>query len=650
MDKVPIDTRTLYEGKKTINELIKKISIKNTEEKLKSFDAPFYDLRNILEKMGKALYRFVIQYFKDNKVEIDDFKFYFWPGFSTLQDKRVFIWGAETGRKNPHRYYTGIGWDEHSRKFYNCPTTLAYDQVLNNDIFDGSDFFSGSTHHFRINQSKETEHGKDYLALRINCNKDGHKSALFKSLHITMDEYSIKEDGSQHTLHIRIPKTDIKESGFNIRKHLNRFIKENNRFINKNNDIVRDEYLWQWPFDTLICEERLKEKEENRFLCKQERIELCQKHQQEIIDIQTHLYSYWIEETLSDGSTFRNETNKKEFKDKLHRLLKDSNMLYIEELLGFFEKVEEEKAHLKLVSDGNRHYTFKNIYFNHWYTLYHEGVTVKGDLGSTMFLTSHELPHELLYYIASWIEDIYNNLKLVESMAMAEYNTYKMDFHTLYHTQLPYIELFKSCIEKGNNPQDLIPIVEHLRYGLKITRNYSNISKLKEDLDYNLPIDILEVIKQSQIIINVLCKNDNILASLFRINQQDHYILKALAEQNKIITIENESSVMFYTNKEAFEMLINELLFNAIKHSIPDNSNIRIVFASANENEQTIFFYNNSKNSYSEEIFKEILDKTQRQGVRIIKKLAEVLDITLSHSVDNNIVCTTLKFKRHESK
>jgi hypothetical protein len=623
---------TLYLEKERINGLIKNISDKEIHKRLISFEPPFYTIRNILETMGNVLNKFIIQYFEEKSESLENFRFYFWPGFSTLKNNRVFIWGSKTGRQNQERYFTGVGWEnENKDPFYDCPSTLAYDQVLNNNIFDFNTdgFFSGGTHYFRVNQSESN----NYLPLRLNLKKYGKKGPIFKALHVTTDEQFEQDKSSQHTLHIKIPQVDIKKSGFIVKGYIDKFIKLHNH------NVKQGKYLWKWPFNVLPYEEELKKRQNiNSGII----FELCKGYQEKHIDIQTHLYSYWIAETLGNGHVFCDDTNKEEFKKELNKILRNRSLLKLEEKFGFFDKIDVEKEQIKTNSK------FRNVYFNHWYTIYHEGVTVKEDLGSTMLLTSHKLPPDLLFYISSWIEDVYNNLKLVENMAMAEYSTYKMDFNTLYHTQLPYMELFKSCVENGNNPQDLISIIEYLRYGLKIARNYLNTPKLKEDLEYRISIDVLDVITESQNIINILCKNENILGSFFRINdagKKDTF--KSLAEHNKIITIENENSAIINTNKEAFEMIIHELLFNCVKHSIFDSPNIRIVFTNDGD-KQVISFYNNTNDT--EQAFYDALKKTKRQGVKIIKKLVEVLDIELAHDIKDNVVCSTIKFKKHESE
>ena len=640
-EKTFIDTRYLFNEKEKIFDMIKKISDKeDLLDRLKCFEPRFSEIRKILEKMGEVLRIFINNnYFKEQ-----DFEFYFWPGFSTLKNKRVFIWGSKTidSRTGQNNYFTGIGWDKEGKEFRDCPTTLAYDQVLSSTISENCVFFPGSTHHFRKNQCKDliNRNGKEYLKLRIiNSPFDKTKFIkrnVFKSLHVTTDPEFEEDKNSKHTLHIIIPKEKMQISGFIMKECLDDFLKQHNNYSKE-----RGKYLWKWPFDIFPYEEKIKEKIKKGEIESREIVDLCKEYQEKDIDIQTHLYSYWIAKTLGNGYSFSDEKMTNEYKNKLNDLLVKSDRLSLQEKFGFFDRIDL----------GVKQIDYKKIFFNHWYTLYHEGVTFDEDLGSTMLLTSHQLPPDLLYYISSWIEDIYNNLKLVESKATAEYNTEKMDFRTLYHIQLPYIELFKSFTEEGNNPQCLIPIVEYLRYGLKIARNYSKVEKLQEELEYKKPINVLKVIEESKTIINTLCQNEKILEVFFRIKIGEGSYLQSLASENKIIVIEKEKPVIVETHKESFEMIIHELLFNAIKHSIHDDPGIKIIFESSNDKtEQIICFYNNSKIKYSQESFDEKLKKTNRQGVKIIKKLAKVLNITLSHTIKDNMICTTIKFKKHERK
>lgn len=645
MDKTLIvDTNFLYKEKERINEMIEKsFHEKEFQEKLKIFENqhPYNDDNNVITKIlidiGRVLYKFTKPYF-DAKDEA--FVYYFWPGFSTMQNKRISIWGSETGRDEQPRYTTGIGWDENGNEFRNCPTTLAYDQVLNNENFTNCDYFAGSTHAFRVNQKKGNKDIGTYLKLRVN------KEFVFKVLHVTtngqiqteeQDNNSKYEKTSPHTLHISLSQSNMTESGINLRNELKIFLNEN---------AVREKkrYLWEWPFNVLPFEEGKIEPENI--------IDFCIKKQESDIDIQTHLYSYWIAETFGNGraeSVFVDVKSKMAYEQELNKLLENrKNNKLKEKLSGFFDKIDVAKNRVKRYGKPENYY--KEQYFTHWYTLYHEGVTVNEDLGSTMFLTNRELPLELQYHVATWIEDIYNNLKLVESKAIAERDRFLVDFNNLYHMQMNYIDLFKFCIEKDNKPHDLLPIIEYLRFSLKIARNYYNSDKLKEDLIYKRPIEVSKVIEESHDIINILRKNNSIESRFLGIKPEQER--KILAELDQIITIENIHSVYVYTHKEAFEMIIHELLFNAIKHSILDNNlNIRIVFESLNELKQTISFYNNSKKSYTtKKEFFAVLDKTERLGIKITKKIAKALDIDISYNIDNNKICATLTFNKHESK
>ena len=625
----------LFAEKEKINKKISDLSKRNIGQILEEFDPPFNFIRGILEEMGWVLYNYIKRHLismTETYKQIypgftsDNFKFYFWPGFTTLEGKRVFIWKDKDSNENQEHYYSGIGYDN-NEEFRNCPTNLAYNQVLNADadifIFKGSNYFPGSTHSFRRNQSVVNENKKrEYLELR----KNSDNNYIFKALHVTTDESFEEKEESNHAVLIKITKQELKNSGKEIKAKLDGFLKENSKSEGENK-------YCKWPFDALPYEEKITEYQKN--IGQAELNSLCAEYQQKVIDIQTHLYSYWIAETLGDGCIFGNAENKHEFIQKLHELLNNQDLLEWEDMSDRLEKMDEEKKR-QIANPKN----FKNVSFEHWYTIFHEGFSFLEDMGSTMLLSNYKIPHELLYYVSSWIEDIYNSLKILESKAITEYKTRRLNFNVLYHTQLPYIELFKDFAEKGKNPKDLIPIIEYLRYGLKIARNYLNIPELTKDLYYRTEVDVLEIIKNSQNIINTLSRDNSILGSFFKINENEAKdALKSLSEQNKIIEIENERSIKIKTHKEAFEMIVHELLFNAIKHSDHSNPNIRIVF----DAEQTISIYNSCH--CSKEAFNEALNTTHRQGLKIIGKLAEVLGITLTRDIDdNNMVCTIIKF------
>ena len=133
----------LYTKRAEIYKKITEISKKDdVNERLADFDQPFnYIRKHVLQKMGSILYSFIILYLKSNDRAFDpyNFKFYFWPGYTTLSGKRILIWGDKIDdRTDQKNYYTGIGYDN-GVKFKNCPTSLAYDHVLNVKIFEGTD-------------------------------------------------------------------------------------------------------------------------------------------------------------------------------------------------------------------------------------------------------------------------------------------------------------------------------------------------------------------------------------------------------------------------------------------------------------------------------------------------------------------------------
>ncbi|GHU78434.1 hypothetical protein FACS1894145_0330 [Bacteroidia bacterium] len=620
----------LYTEKEKINKLITNISDKEIEERLDAFKPPFDELRKILEKMGKILFKFIILYFEEKKEEnIKDFKFYFWPGFTTLENQRVFIWGSKIYRANQKYYYTGVGWDNSNKKeeIKDCPTTLSYDHVLNGHNYEGSVLHPGSTHNFRINQSKDkTGKKKEYLKLRIQ-NKDGNNSNVFKALHITTDESFKESVDSKYTLHIKLNNNILHESGPFVKGKLDKFLKQHNNMGKDEN------YRWKWPFDVFPYEERVK-KEFNNDISQEDLLTQCEEYQQKVIDIQTHLYSYWIAETLGDGSTFRDEEKKKKFKQKLHMLLAEKNLSDLEAQFGFFDKIDIEKGRIKIEQKK-----YKEIYFKHWYTIYNDGYSVEEDLGSTMLLTSHSLSPDLLNPISVWIEDIYNNLKLVESKTIAEDNMRKDDFSALYHIQGPYFTLFRKHL-KEKNCSDMIPIVDIMDYMLRITRNIHDPEELKRESHYDETKEMLNIVpllEETITQVNSLCKDNTVLKSMFGIDNNDEreHICR-LSENNSLFCLKQFSSIEIESHKQLFKILITEILINAVKHSIKNNPDINILILVDNTN-LTLMFQNSSIIQNQEEL-NGIRGKSKRFGLSICEDIAKALNIGFEFSmIENNV-------------
>ena len=537
MAKTPnVNTNFLFLKKEEIYENIKKISEKPLQKRIDSFESSFDDIEEILITMGTVLYEFIKkQYFENTR----DFKFYFWPGFSTLKHKRVLIRGLE--KEDGHRYFTGIGWDN-NENFRNCPMTLAYDRIFNNIIFEKSDFCPGSTHHFRVNQSKEGEFGKEYLKLRVNGDN------VFKAIHVTTDK-KIRTD-SQHTQLIQIEQKNIEESALTVRKKIDDFL-----------DTNKGKY--RWPFNALSYEDKINKKI----------IELKDifEYQENDIELQTHLYSYWIAETLG---AFKDK-NKEAYKQKLYKLLKKSNKLYLKEKLGFFDEIDKEKERVKITSKqaGDDKDSYKETHFKHWYTLYHEGISLKEDLGSTMILTSHNLNLELLYYIASWIEDIYNNLKLVESMAAAEFEAQKKNFKLLKHSQVHYISAQRQYVK-----EDLDNICDDDRHILDAQLDFisdildvSDILEGKKINDGNLNEIILSgvIIDHLKFCVLILLKKPNIAERNFKRKTVNWNIFckNAILLINVIIQKIQKNTTKIKADERVIKLVIKDLITNALENT-----------------------------------------------------------------------------------
>jgi len=649
----------LFSKKEKINKKISDLSKRNIEQILKEFAPPFDFIRKgILESMGMILYEYMIEYFvvnpekyqgfnlekiktnyiavqSENAQELDtkkfseyirtlikrSFKFYFWPGFTTLQNKRVFIWVDNS--QNQGHYYTGIGYDN-DKEFRNCPTTLAYNQVLNADNFIGTDFFPGSTHNFRVNQSKIDENWKkEYFKLR-------NKGHVFKAIHVTTDKDFKEEEESHHALLISIRKENIKDSSWKIKKKLGNFLKGNN--------VEKNEYYFQWPFDALPYEEKIKEKQKN--ITSEKLINLCEEKQRRVIDIQTHLYSYWIAETLGDGSAFKSDENKQKFKKRLHELLENNNLLELEGKLGFFEKIDNEKQKFKA-----NPCSFKDVYFNHWYTIFHESFSLEEDLGSTMLLSNYKIPHQLLYHVSSWIEDIYNSLKLLESKTMVEFNTYKDNFRTLAHSQIPFFNYFRNKLS-DKDYHTLIPVVDLLQYGLTIAKySYFPPEKLKQAIEYErmkTTISISNVINDSIEKLNTLCRDNTnrIYHDLFKIespSEIDNLIDLATNHQLFSFIPYNESSIE--THQKFFETLVIEILINAVKHSDHNRPNIQIEMYSDK------ICFKNSKPSGNN------LKKDEGFGLKMCQLIAAAISITLMPSdTEEDFYCITIQLKDYKTE
>ncbi|MFW9872464.1 MAG: hypothetical protein ACFFG0_05120 [Candidatus Thorarchaeota archaeon] len=603
--------------KDDINPLLHKIYLQSLTERLITFKPPFKGITEILELIGTKVLETIIRY-REPKYDENKFNFYFWPGYTTLDGKRVFIEGENTNRVGQEKYFVGIGrqYDESKNIdeiFYDCPSTIAFDEVLNSKYFsDGynkkypeTKFYPGSTHFFRLNQVNPDK--STYLPLRLPNPKNNGRKGDLKILKISIENLTNEQHQNVYKISLDIEK--IHESGWVIREKLKEFI-----------DSQEEEkgYIY-WPFNVIAFKKRIDNTE-------------IKEIEEKIIGIQTQLYSYWIGQTLNDGNIF----NYEDFKNKLYTIINEAG----------YEDLIPELEFNPIKSGIN----ITQVYFKYWYTIFHESFTPNEDLGSTMILSNVPIRKDYLIAIDSWIKEIYNELKLIETKTRAEFETQRSDFGRLEHIQEQYLSYL--YLKIGDSAiSNILPIIELLRTGLKVARYFNNPELLiqKIDLDDSKEkFNIYDCINDCKKIVTDLCKDIDTLREIFLIkNEEDRTEFVDLASQDLLINVIIQSAKSYFitTYYDLFKIYIVETLINCIKHVTSKEKKIEIIIK-----DDKITFLNAYE--YSQSYLNKRINDTNRLGLKILKTIELALSLNIeSLLVDEikKIVCTTLKLENHET-
>lgn len=415
-----INEATLWDNlKRKANEDLRKIQSKNKNEVLLAFNEKYpKKIQRLLKTIGKEFFKiFLHETLKNNgKATINsdiqkryeeiiaDFKFYFWPGYTTLSGRRIVVTGENKGPNIDDDFLTGIGNNHlklrdsdklkdflitdnslvnsvfsYSGSFWirDIPSTVAFDKVLNQKYIDkmlGDSIFKvPSTHLWKSMQKRENN---DFIPMPL---MDGSELRI---LEISVGKETIVSGNNM--IKVSIPINKLNECGGIIYKKLGR-----DRIpIKWENFKDRMKYN-EWPLTNSSTDNN---------------------------DAQIAAYSFWLSETLnfSDNSTPNY--------DKLRDTFKRANLQILGESLTPFQ--EFHKSFFKP-------HKLTKIHYNYWYTSFMESYDPLMDLGSAMFFTSHQYNSKFIIRCTNWLRWIYNELRILEAIAKEEVERKRSLSHSL---------------------------------------------------------------------------------------------------------------------------------------------------------------------------------------------------------------------------
>lgn len=524
IEKKTIDIYPIVEQleitKEEIHKLLKKSTQKNLGER-ENID--FNALEKILKEIGRGLYRAAVDY-----TGKPDLKFYFWPGYTTLDEKRVLIKGDFAKKSNRESIlFTGIGHHK-NEEFFDCPSTLYYDAVLAD--MEKEKYVGPTTHHWKRQQNKQID---------IRLKKD---NSVLKILLIECanGNTSLESDAEKSFCHIKFNKEDLQDAIESIAPKLS----ENSDILSISN---KNKYI-PWPLN----------KHTRTF-------KISSRKEKQLEDVQKLVYPIWFAATFSNilNSSVKKRKTENWISDIKNKLVEYDYQPLVDRIEWFleFEKRNIEKG------NGN----YKEIFFSHWYSLFFDTKEQKQELGSAMILTDHELPKEYLFFISPWLKHIYGLMRMEDYALRARRNEWRENFSQLNHNSDFYFKyslwLLRQAQESNSrkNINNAIASVSELRSIIQLSLKFENVRKYLEECDIK-KIDLRKKVNEVIGIIEFDVKHNK--GELLDFTEADCALIGKTRcfEINPASKTEKESYTI-NTSEELIDVMLKDVLSNAVKNS-----------------------------------------------------------------------------------
>jgi|GEM_PF-2632009 len=596
-DFLNISEENLWDNlKRKANESLRKLaSIKTKADLLKEFDPMSRPetIQKLLEDIGKQFFKiFLYQALKDNFTNDDfnesrekvvnfikGFKFYFWPGFTTLAKKRIHINGSKKGKDSEDRFFSGIGNTEldirdisllpdYLKKtppdiyntlfkcqgefwIKNIPSTVAFDSVLNqfyiDKVFGKGNFEVPTTHFWKSAQRRE-----DGTFIPMPLRKDNSE---FRILEVSMGDKS-GAVSEKNRISITIQPDYFTKSAFDIYNNLQRTAIK--IYWRKHSD--KDRYV-EWPF----TDQEPKHKESK-----------------------LAAYSYWLSETLENQDCVLNynEIRNQLATDGLDQLAQ--HIVPFRKFKGSFHDPEK----------------LNEIYYKYWTTLFLESYSVNADLGTSMFLTSHSYSSVFLMKCANWLRWIYNELRILEATAKEEVETEDSILKLLKHTQKHYLNALEIALR--NNHETGQSVGEIASFSTSVLKGHFDVLHILASTNLNtdrsqiyeeaIEFSITEIINKHIDIFSTIIKDEFFWTIIKNIHPDDRNVYQSkmieLLSDNKLA---NEYKLFSYNN--FLVIILKEIMVNAIENI--DINNPLFFIKVERENEITSIEVSNSISEFT---------------------------------------------------
>lgn len=584
----------LEKTKEEIHPLLKDFKSKGLSEKEKT---GFSVMEDVLKKIGKGLYD-AIRVYTGN----DDLKFYFYPGYTTLNGDRVLIKSnliAPDERDNP--MFTGIGY-ANDKEFMNCPSALYYEAVISEIKELG--YLGPSTHHWKRQQENQ---------IKILLEDE----SPLKILVIETGNNSYAKSG-ESICHIKFNREKIKK----VTSYISRKLSPKSSLLKV--EIDGGEYK-PWP------------------TYKPDNLKLSDERIKRLTEIQKLVYPIWFAATFSD--LLQRSDSKQEINVWLNSILNvllENGFSALCERIKRFRKYEEDYLASNLGE-------YSNIYFTHWYSFFFDTKEHKQELGSAMILTDQKIPREFLFYASTWLQQIYGMMRMEDYALEVERNTWKNNFTKLNHSQNQYFEAMREYVSSsliGDEQKKVILHFNEILQGfLEVAKNFDDLPKYVSSKEKIELLDLFSEIRDSVDTIKLLFANKEILKASFKLLSNGEQYLKNFKNDTLLTGNYTKTSVInFSANKAMFKLLVKDLLVNAIENCDESDPVVEITITQVN-NFALLRICNN--NAPTEQELQGILNPdllAGKYGLQIIKALRTALGWEMNFPTDLKELEKTNKF------